>query len=70
MEQITTLRTQMWRASRLCPWTHTYLLYTAPLADLPRHRKMQFHFFAADTQLYISFSPNNDLELASTIAKI
>ena len=47
-----------------------YLLYTAPLADVPRHRKMHFHFFAADTQLYISLSPNNDLQLASTIAKI
>ena len=47
-----------------------YLLYTAPLADLLRRHKVQFHFFADDTQLYISFSPNNDLELASTIAKI
>ena len=61
----------MWRASRLCPWTHTVpILYTAPLGDVLRHHKMQFHFFADDTQLYISFSPNNDLELASTIAKI
>ena len=31
---------------------------------------MQFHFYADDTQLYISFSANNDLELTSSIAKI
>ena len=48
-----------------------YVLYTTPLADVLRHHKMQFDFFADDTQLYISFfTKNNDLELASTIAKI
>ena len=48
-----------------------YLLYTTPLADVLRHHKMQFDFFADDIQLYISFfTKNNDLELASTIAKI
>jgi len=47
-----------------------YLLYTAPLADALRYHKMKFHFFADDTQLHISFEPNNDLELASTIDKI
>ena len=31
---------------------------------------MQFHFYADDTQLYISFSVNDDLELTSSIAKI
>ena len=35
-----------------------------------QHHWLTFHFFADDTQLYISFSPNNGLELASTIAKI
>ena len=47
-----------------------YLLYTAPLADILRFLEMQFHFYADDTQLYISFSVNNDLELTSSIAKI
>ena len=31
---------------------------------------MQFHFYADDTQLYISFSTNNDMELTNSITKI
>ena len=31
---------------------------------------MQFHFYADDTQLYISFSTNDDLELTNSIVKI
>jgi len=47
-----------------------YLLYTAPLADILRFHDMQFHFYADDIQLYISFFVNDDLELTSSIAKI
>ena len=47
-----------------------YLLYTAPLADILRFHDMQFHFYADGTQLYISFSVNDDLELTSSIVKI
>ena len=40
-----------------------YLLYTAPLANILRFHDLQFHFYADDTQLYISFSVSDDLEL-------
>ena len=32
--------------------------------------EMHFHFYADDTQLYISFSTNNDMELTNSITKI
>ena len=31
---------------------------------------MQFRFYAGDTQLYISFSTHNDMELTNSITKI
>ena len=32
-----------------------YLLYTAPLAEIIRSHGLDYHFYANDTQLYISF---------------
>ena len=46
-----------------------YVLYTAPLANILRFYERQFHFYADDTQLYISFS-TNDMELTNKITKI
>ena len=48
-----------------------YLLYTSLLAEiLYVSTPWEFHFYADDTQLYISFSANDDLELTSSIAEI
>ena len=46
-----------------------YVLYRASLADILRFHEMQFHFYVDDTQLYISFSTNNDVELTNSITK-
>ena len=36
-----------------------YTLYTKPLADISRRHNMQYHFYADDTHIYISFDPCN-----------
>ena len=46
-----------------------YVLHTAPLADILRFHEMQFHFYADDTQLYVSFPTNNEMELTNSITK-
>ena len=46
-----------------------YVLYTALLADILRFHEMQFHFYADDIHLYISFSTNKDMELTNSITK-
>ena len=35
-----------------------YPLYTKPLADVIRHHQLDMHFYADDTQLYVSFENN------------
>lgn len=57
-------------ASRLCPLPILYLLYTAPPTHTVQHHRMQFHFYAEDTYLHISFTTNKDLQLTNNISKI
>ena len=42
-----------------------YSLYTKPLGDVIRHHQLDMHFYADDTQLYVSFE-NNAPEKRST----
>ena len=32
-----------------------YSMYTSPLGEIARHHQMFYHFYADDTQLYITF---------------
>ena len=47
-----------------------YLLYTSPLDDILRRQNMLFHSYADDTQLYTSFTCNDEYDLSSTAQRI
>jgi len=47
-----------------------YLLYTSPLANILQLHNMLYHFYADDTQLYVSFPCNDDSDRDNTMAKI
>ena len=40
-----------------------YLLYTAPVADIIRRYDLDYHIYADDTQLYVSFEADSDVDL-------
>jgi len=39
-----------------------YTLYTAPLGDIIRKHGLQFHLYADDCQIYVSFKPGPNEE--------
>ena len=39
-----------------------YSMYTAPIADVIKRHGMGFHFYADDTQIYMSFNPSDALQ--------
>ena len=47
-----------------------FTIYTTPLADIIKHRNLSYHFYADDTQLYITFDPKSKSSLQDSTASI
>ena len=45
-----------------------FILYTTPISDVLTDSSVQFHFYADDTQLYISFSSSESFESLSKLS--
>ena len=47
-----------------------YSLYTKPLADVIRHHQLDMHFYADDTQLYVSFENNAPEQHSTAVTRL
>ena len=47
-----------------------YSLYTKPLADIIRHHQLDMHFYADDTQLYVSFENNAPEQQSTAVTRL
>ena len=47
-----------------------YSIYTAPLADIIRQHGLNFHFYADDTQIYLSFNPKATGEPMHSLSRV
>ena len=47
-----------------------YVMYTKPLADIIRRHGLQYHFYADDTQLYVSFKPGDTMIQHEAVSRI
>ena len=47
-----------------------YLIYTSPLGDIVRRHNMCFHFYADDTQIYLSFKSTSEAYKEWSVASI
>ena len=45
-----------------------FTINTTPLADIIKHHNLSYHFYADDTQLYITFDPKSQSSLQESIA--
>ena len=47
-----------------------YLLYTAPIADIIKAHNLQYHFYADDTQIYVTFETDSQEDASLTKARV
>ena len=47
-----------------------FTIYTTPLADIIKHHGLSYHFYADDTQLYLTVDPKSHSSLQDSISRV